>query len=255
VYNIRQTVKLATPVHLRPLPPIASLESPLTLSNGSKATLRCVVVEQRLGAQTGVTLSSLGSVLWRDRIEGRVCAATGTGGFVAVAVEDGGVFIYTMAAGRRIVPRVELGGGVAFMTGAMVNVGRPEQSGASDATLPVSLAGPRHLLLLISSDCRLLLWDLARLETTATTSLLPLIDTGNASTSLPAVAIASASIAPSGQPVVVLSTGTAATWHAGLQCWVRIAGGTWGVSAYRGARVGDGFVRRAMCLFVCLSRG
>ncbi|KAG1654795.1 hypothetical protein FOA52_005730 [Chlamydomonas sp. UWO 241] len=193
----------AAPSHGLP-PPGGEPPSVVTLrvENGRKHDAR--------GCPVAAVRCSRGSVdAWSDLLPGSVVALTGSGHYLAAATNEGELQVYSLA-GRRLLPPIQLGSPVAFMASDMPGgraLTQPSKGGRD----------PGWLLLCVTCDGMLRLWDLCAGKRVLEASCAPLL------AGRPGTAFSTVRLSLSGVPVVVTSCGRAYSYHSDLAMWVRLA--------------------------------
>ncbi|CAN6438953.1 unnamed protein product [Victoria cruziana] len=151
--------------------------------------------------ETEITCSKGGSVLWSDRLLGKVTVLAGNINFWAVGTEDGCLQVYTKY-GRRSMPTIMMGSAAIFID-----------------------CDEGWKLLLVTKRGLLYVWNLFSSTCLVHDSLLSLFtcrhdssakDTGS-------IKVISARFSRSGSPLVVLATRQAFLFDLSLCCWLRIA--------------------------------
>jgi hypothetical protein len=130
---------------------------------------------------------------WTDVLYDTVEALAGNGRVAAVACTEGTLYFFS-EAGRRALPAMLLPARVAFLEAA---------------------PAPSQCVAALTCDGTLLVWDLAAQRERVRTSLAQLLRAGEAVSLL--------WLTPGGQPVVAFKSGHCYTFHAGMQCMVRVA--------------------------------
>ncbi|TDL19985.1 WD40 repeat-like protein [Rickenella mellea] len=144
-----------------------------------------------------VTFYANKTTQWLDYLSSPALALVATGRFMAVAMEDGGINVYS-PTGRRAMPTLCLGSPCSF------------------------LEGSKNFLMALTSSGQLHVWNVKQQRATfPPVSVLHLIS------SSPNAEILSATVRPNGAPLLHLTTGVAVTYDASLLSWVKISDAWW----------------------------
>ena len=179
--------------------------------------------------------------LWQDLLPDRVALLAGSQRFTAVATSNGYLHVYS-SAGRRVLPPMCLGTGVAFLSGGTAARQRP--GGGTGAPRPAggrvgdgAGAGAREAqlwqLLAVTAAGHLFHWDLRRRTCLLRADLAPLCAAEGDS------AVLGVRLSDGGAPVVLLANCNALAYDGGLQCWLRVADGAHVLSDFASSLVAN----------------
>ena len=179
--------------------------------------------------------------LWQDLLPDRVALLAGSQRFTAVATKNGYLHVYS-AAGRRVLPPMCLGTGVAFLSGGMAarqrpggGTGAPRSAGArvGDGVGAGAREAQLWQLLAVTAAGHLYHWDLRRRACLLRADLAPLCAAeGNS-------AVLGVRLSDGGAPVVLLANRNALAYDGALQCWLRVADGAHVLSDFASSLVAN----------------
>ncbi|KAI7832276.1 WD40-repeat-containing domain protein [Gamsiella multidivaricata] len=156
--------------------------------------------------------SQKGAVVWVDYLPSPVLLMTGNSHFSAVACEDGGLYVYSLA-GRRLMPCILLD---------------------SAATL---MECDNEYLMVLTSCGLVSSWNvIQQTAILSSISISPILQpsTHTSDIASSSVSITSAAVRQNGLPVLTTSAGQGYTYHEGMKVWVKVIDPWFAISSFFG---------------------
>lgn len=190
--------------------------------------------EQSVAGGFTVSCSKGGKVLWRDYHprSGAIVALAGIANkFVAAAAEDGVLFLYSAASGRRIAPPISLDSAPhileAFCQAKEGPSGNEDFEMVPNGETRSSTNSERWFLLVISRSALCSVFDVSSKRLVCARSAAPLLSRavgeGNNAQAKISRSVVLARVTAEGEPVLVLSDRHAFVYSRDFCAWVRVA--------------------------------